>query len=222
MVIAKTRPIIIVVLGHPGSGKGTFAQSLKDKNFIHLSIGDFLRKELQNKTDIGLRWIEEIKTFGILPANVMKEVTISLIDKINSEKPQIFILDGHVRTLEQAKQLDEMLEKNKKIYALFIYINVDKNEALQRILNRKTCGKCNYIYNLKSFSPKIDGVCDFCEGTLVHRNTDNIKDAKNRIDIYEPHLYETIEYYRNKHVLIEFNGKLPIQDCINQYREFFQ
>jgi adenylate kinase len=220
--IRKTQPVIIVILGHPGSGKGTFAQGLRDKDVIHLSLGDFLRSEFRNKTDIGLRWKEEIQTYGILAISVVKEVTTDLIMKIDSSPAQVYILDGHVRTLEQAQHLDKLLTSCKNIYPIFIYINTEKEEAFRRILNRRTCGKCNYIYNLESLPTQRAMLCDDCDGILVQRDTDNQIHAKNRINTYAPHLEETVEYYKNKNILIEFDGNLPLQEYLVKSREFFE
>lgn len=214
-------PTIIVLLGHPGAGKGTFAQSLKSKAFIHLSIGDFLRNELKNKSDLGLRWKKEIDAHGILAVDTVKEVTADLIKKISSSESRVYILDGHVRTLEQAKHLNELLKKNGNIHSIFIFINTDKEKAMQRILDRRTCKKCDYIYNLKSFLSKKDGICDHCKTVLDHRSTDNKVHARNRIDKYEPHLKETVEYYKNNNVLIELNGNLPISEYILECRTLF-
>ncbi len=218
---ATEKSTVIVVLGHPGAGKGTFAQSLNDKGFVHISLGDFLRNEFRNGTDVGLRWKEEIRVYGILAIGVVKEVTADLVRKINSSPPQVYILDGHIRTLEQAQHLDGLLHENMNISPIFVYINTNKDECLQRILNRRTCSQCHYIYNLKSFPPQKVGLCDLCGSPLAQRDTDNAVNAKNRIDTYEPYLIETVEYYKNKNVLIEFNGNLPIRACIAEYRRFF-
>lgn len=212
---------IIVVLGHPGAGKGTFAQSLKDKKLVHISLGDFLRSEFQHKTDIGLRWKKEVETQGILAIGVVKEVTQNLIQQISTSPPQVYILDGHVRMLEQAKHLDALLASSKNIHAVFIYINTEKDAALQRIINRRTCEKCHYIYNLVTSPPKIESNCDHCDGRLAHRDTDNPIHGLNRITTYEPHLIETVEYYRNLGRLVEFNGNLSLQECTLQYQEYF-
>lgn len=213
--------ILIVLLGHPGAGKGTFAQCLQDKNVTHISLGDFLRSQYRNQTDIGIRWKEEIRLYGILAIGVVKEVTENLIKKINSEPSSVYILDGHVRTVEQAMHLDHLLLKYQNIYPLFIYIDTEKNIAFRRMLQRRSCEQCHFIYNMESFPPKIEDVCDKCGGRLTQRDTDNEVHALNRINTYEPYLADTVQYYRNKHVLIEFNGNSPIEKCIAEYRNFF-
>ncbi len=209
---------VIIILGHPGAGKGTFAQSLKDKNIEHLSIGDYLRNEYENRTDIGLRWKAEVESKGILSIEVVKEVTINLMKKISSSPPQVYLMDGHVRLLQQAQYMDELLTLHKNIHPIFIYINADTEVCLERILYRRTCAKCNTIYNLKFSPPKKEGVCDHCNGSLVQRNTDNATMGKNRIDTYAVHLYQTVEYYRAKGVLIEFDGNRPISECVSFWR----
>ncbi|MBS0648104.1 MAG: nucleoside monophosphate kinase [Verrucomicrobia bacterium] len=211
----------IIILGHPGAGKGTFAQSLKDKNITHLSIGDYLRSEYERRTDIGLRWKAEVESKGILSIDVVKEVTITLMEKISSSPPQVYFLDGHVRLLEQAKYMDELFNKYKNIHPIFIYIKADEQVCLERIPHRRTCAKCSTIYNLKFSPPKKEGACDHCDGSLIQRNTDIPQMGKNRIDTYAPYMYQTVEYYRGKNVLIEFDGNLPIQECMAKYREFY-
>ena len=211
----------IIILGHPGAGKGTFAQSLKDKDITHLSIGDYLRSEFERKTDIGLRWKAEVESKGILSIGVVKEVTITLMEKISTSPPKVYLLDGHVRLLEQAQYMDELFNKYKNILPIIIYIKADEAACLERIPHRRTCAKCNTIYNLKFSPPKKEGACDHCDGSLVQRNTDNTEMGKNRISTYGHHMYQTVEYYRGKNLLIEFDGNLSIQECTARYREFY-
>ena len=215
------KPFIIVLLGHPGAGKGTFAQAIKYKKFHHISVGDFLRSELEKKSDIGLRWKKEIDENGILSVEVIKEVTNDLMNKINISKKGVYILDGHVRTLDQAKHLDEILKKTN-ISSTFIFINTDKKNLVQRILSRRTCKKCGHIYNLETAIPKKENTCDYCNIVLNHRNTDNKINAENRIDKYEPHLKEIVKYYKNSNRLIELNGNLSMESYIAKCKELFE
>lgn len=219
--LRNIQPIVIVSLGHPGSGKGTFSQTLTCDWVTHYSVGDYLREELKKETDIGLRWIQEIKETGILAVGVVKEVTTDLVFKINSTKPQVYILDGHIRTLEQAKHFNELLSKNTNILPFYVYIDAEIETCIKRMINRRTCGNCSTIYNLLTMPPKIDEKCDNCGSSLTQRNTDNISNAQNRIQLYSPHLEQTLEYYRERKELIEFNGNLPLSECAIEYKKIF-
>jgi adenylate kinase len=216
----KTRTIM-VILGHPGSGKGTFAQALNDQHILHISLGDYLRDQFRNKTDIGTRWKAEVERDGILAVNVVQEVTDNLLRSVSESPPQTYILDGHVRLLKQAIHLEELLTKSQNISPVFVYIDTAKEECLRRIPHRRTCEKCHRIYNLITSPPKKKDECDVCEETLTRRDTDNETQGRNRIDTYASHLEEVVNYYREKGSLIEFDGSLPIEACIEAYRKAF-
>ena len=216
----KQNPNIIVILGHPGAGKGTCASSLKNKGFNHISIGDYLRNELQNNSDIGLRWKKEIEEHGILATKVVKEVTKNCINEINNAAGK-YILDGHIRTKDQAEYLDKLLSHFTNIKAFFVLIDTDKELAVSRIPQRRTCNDCGLIYNLETVKPKVENTCDKCQKSLTHRNTDNLINAKNRVETYESHLNEVISYYRKKGVLIEIDGNKSIEQYLKKCQSLF-
>ncbi len=220
---SPTKPdrTIVVVLGHPGAGKGTFAQALSNQKFLHISLGDYLRSEFQKKSDIGLRWKKEVDTNGILAIEVVQEVTANLLRTISEGTPQTYILDGHVRLLRQAEELNEFLGTYKNVKGVFVYIDVSKEECLKRIPNRRTCEKCQRIYNLVTSPPKKAGDCDVCDGHLIRRNTDNEEMGHNRIETYASHLDEVVKYYKSKGVLSVLDGTLSIEECMENYRKFF-
>ncbi len=183
-----------VLLGPPGSGKGTQAEKLHEKFDIpHISSGDILREEVARQTDFG----KKIKTYmdrgEIGPVELITETVLSYIDKCCASG---FILDGFPRTLYQA----EMLDKNYNIVAV-ILLEVDEEEIIRRITGRRVCEKCKKIYHIQSSPPRKFDQCDKCGAPLIQRKDDTVETVKNRIRVYNEETFPLIEYYREKGIL---------------------
>jgi adenylate kinase len=185
----------IIILGPPGSGKGTYSSRLAPKlNIPHISTGDIFRDEIKEQTELGKR-IENIIKSGEL---VSDDIVIEVINKrLNQEDTKNgFILDGFPRTLKQAEGLD-------KIRKIDVAINlvVSENIIIQRLSNRRICKKCGGIFNILTLKPKQEGICDDCGGELYQRKDDTIEVIKERIELYEKQTQPLIDYYRNKGIL---------------------
>lgn len=195
----------IILLGPPGSGKGTQAKLLSKRYGIpHIAMGDILREEVAKKTPLG----EKVEVYMSKGELVPDEVAIEVLKKRLREADcsNGFILDGFPRTLNQAKALDDMLSGlNLKIDAV-IYIEVPDGEIIKRLSLRRTCKVCGRVYNLHYNPPKQDGICDVCGGELIIRDDDRPEVIRNRLKVYNEQTKPLVDYYEKHKLLIRING----------------
>ncbi len=200
----------IVMLGAPGSGKGTAAKILaKRTNLPHISTGDMFREQIKRGTELG-KLAESYMSNGKL---VPDEVTIGIVkDRLNSEDTKEgVILDGFPRTKMQAEALDEILKEQGKKVDIVPELIIPDDIIIDRILNRQTCSnkECGAIYNTKYKPSKVAGVCDVCGAPLSSRTDDNEETIKNRLEVYRENSKDLIEYYKEKGVLTQITPKDP-------------
>lgn len=194
--------MIIIMLGAPGTGKGTVAEILTYKLDIpQVSTGDIFRKHIKEKTELGTLAEKYISNGNLVP----DDVTINLVkDRLEEDDVQKgIILDGFPRTVKQAQALDNILaEKGKKV-DIVINLITPEEEIIERIVNRRVCSnhECKTIYNLVLNPPKVEGICDKCGYELIQRKDDNIETVKLRLKNYFNITSPLVEYYQNKKIL---------------------
>ncbi|MDR0675395.1 MAG: nucleoside monophosphate kinase [Mycoplasmataceae bacterium] len=199
----------IVLLGAPGSGKGTLAKHLVTKyGFRHLSTGDMFRKVIAENTPLGKQLKDIVANGALVDDNitnaVMKEQLLNLVDhNIN------FILDGYPRTTTQAEFLDKIAKPN-----LILLIDVEKELAIKRIIGRRLCPKCGAIYNVYFKKPKVSSVCDYDGEFLIQRKDDNRDTVSNRFDLYQEVTSELVEYYHGTGNLYRIDANNGIETIL--------
>lgn len=180
----------VILLGAPGAGKGTQADAIEDKyGYKQISTGDLIRAEVNAKTKIGLK-VKAIMEKGEL---VSDEIIIELLKNRLKQDDIVsgYIMDGFPRNRHQAEELSRM-ETDREVV---IYLQVNENIVVQRLLSRLTCSGCGAIFNILNDPPKQAGICDHCGGTLIQRADDNEKTIRNRISIYKAQTQPVIDYY---------------------------
>ncbi len=185
--------MIILIIGPPGSGKGTQIEKIARKfELKHIpSPGDLFRK-------IG---DEEVKKYLATGRLVPDELVTKLIFK-EIEDADNFILEGYPRNLEQAKTLDNfLLEKNKKL-DFAIYLRTSEEEILKRITNRRVCAICGKNYNLITNPPAEDGKCE-CGGNLVQREDAKKEIVRERMRVFREQTEPLLEHYKNKLIVVD-------------------
>ena len=193
----------IIMLGAQGTGKGTVASFIsKETGFPQISTGDIFRKNISEKTKLGIEADKYISQGNLVP----DEITVPMvIDRLNSDDTKNgAILDGFPRTINQAEKLDEILEKVGKKVDLVINLTTPKEEIIDRMLTRRVCTNqdCKATYNTKLHPPKVDGICDICGAKLKQSEDDSNPEAiKRRLEIYEEQTSPLVEYYNKKGVL---------------------
>ena len=203
--------MVLIMLGAPGTGKGTVASKLSEKMGIpQVSTGDIFRKAIAEKTPVGIE-AEKYISKGML---VPDDVTIKIVEeRLKDEDVQNgLILDGFPRTIEQAEVLDKMLEKNNKTITLAINLETSEEEIIDRIVNRRVCSnqECKTVYNIKLNPPKQDGICDKCGSELKQRKDDNEETVKNRLESYYKQSAPIVDYYKEKGLLYSSEVSIKI------------
>ena len=202
--------MIIILLGPPGSGKGTQAKRLeKNRNIVQLATGDMLREAAASGSSLGKK-VKKIMDAGNL---VPDEMTIDMIaDRIDQpDCAKGFILDGFPRTTRQAEALDVMLaDKGLKLDSV-IEMKVDEEALVERITGRFSCAGCGASYHDKFNRPKAEGVCDICGGReLTRRADDNEETVRRRMEAYRAQTEPILPYYAEKGILRSVDGMAPI------------
>lgn len=201
----------IVLLGAPGSGKGTQAQRLVERYKVpQISTGDLLREAVDSGSALG-RQAKVAMDAGQL---VSDEIVLSIIHErfMRPDARKGFILDGFPRNLQQAEALDQLLSGLGRPLNLALLIAVDVDALLQRLVGRRTCLSCGAMYNVYYSPPHIDGRCDECGGKLRHRADDNEETIGNRLRVYETHTIPVIEYYKDQDKLRTVQGVGEVSD----------
>ena len=190
----------IVLLGAPGSGKGTVGKILAENlKLAHISTGDLFRENLKNETELG----KEAKSYMDKGELVPDELTVRMLEK-RMEEADVengAILDGFPRTTNQAVVLDKLLESKGNKVDMALNIEVPFDEIVERIANRRSCKGCSAIYNVVFNPPKQEGKCDECGGELYQREDQKPEVVQNRLEVYKASSEALIEYYAEKNVL---------------------
>ncbi|MBI1729458.1 adenylate kinase [Candidatus Acetothermia bacterium] len=201
----------IVLLGPPGSGKGTQAPRLaKELGVPQIATGDLLRQAVKNGTELG----KQAKGFLDRGELVPDELVVGLIDEqlkaLNGKKG--FVLDGFPRNPSQAKALEGITGID-----LAVLVDVPRDEVVRRLSARRVCPNCGQIYHLEFRPPKRSGICDVCQGNLVQRSDDKPDVVAKRYDVqYNEQAAPLIESYRKASVLVEVDGRGSIESVFER------
>ena len=187
--------MIYIILGAPGSGKGTRSEILEEKlGIIHISTGSLIRED----TEMYEKYKEVLEKGQLLSDEAISEILKRKLERDCAEKT--CIIDGYPRTLKQAYILDKILsELNEKIEKVFL-LETDIETIYSRILSRTVCTGCGKIYNEK-YAKENNNKCEKCGGDLTVRLDDNVATLKNRINLYYENIDEIKEYYSKKNIL---------------------
>jgi len=201
----------IVLLGAPGSGKGTQGKLLASKHKIpQISTGDLLRAAVSAGTGLG-RQAKAAMDAGQL---VSDDIVLGIIGEriVEPDARKGFILDGFPRNIPQAEALDRMLEEKGTPLQAALLIDVDVEVLIERLTGRRTCESCGTTYNVYTSPSRLDDRCDKCGGNLRHRADDNEETISNRLRVYDQQTSPLIAYYRTQDKLRTVNGEGGIND----------
>ena len=194
--------MFIVLLGAPGSGKGTVGKIIaEDLKLAHISTGDLFRENLKNETELG----KEAKQYMDKGELVPDEVTIKMLkERLNGDDVENgAVLDGFPRTGVQAVSLDNMLKEMNAKVDMALNIDVPFDEIVERIANRRSCRGCSEIYNVVFNPPKVEGICDKCGGELYQREDQKPEVVENRLKVYSKTAEELINHYKKANILYD-------------------
>ncbi|MFC1514529.1 adenylate kinase [Candidatus Omnitrophota bacterium] len=191
----------LVLLGAPGSGKGTQAVVLSEYYKIkQISLGDILRNEAHSNSELG-QTVKGYMAKGVLvPDDIIKAVIENSLEKCG------FILDGFPRNLNQAKMLEEILGAKGLGLDKVLYLDVSQDVAVARLSGRRICKSCGSLYHIKTMAPRVEGVCDSCSTQLSSRDDDNEDTVRRRWQVFIDETHGLIEHYAKADKLLSFNG----------------
>ena len=187
--------MLLVIMGAQGTGKGTVSGILCDKlGIMQLSTGDIFRKNIKEKTELGIEADKYISQGKLVPDDITVPMVAQALD--SDEAKVGVILDGFPRTTEQAKQLDDMLKQRNKKIDMVINLISPREEIIDRMITRRVCPNCKATYNIKINKPKVEGICDKCGTKLTQREDDKSEEAiNNRLEIYDTQTAPVLKYY---------------------------
>ena len=199
---------IVILLGAPGSGKGTVAGKLASENahLKHVSSGDLLRGAVAKGTEAGKKAKDFMEAGKLVPDELIATMIKDVVAETTGDVTML--LDGFPRNLAQAKILEEMGAPVKGA----VLIDVPDEIIQDRIAGRRTCPKCKAGYHVKNLPPKVAGVCDKCGAQLVVRKDANPDTVKDRLAVYHSETEPLIAFYRDKNLLKKIDGTADIAD----------
>jgi len=204
----------LVILGAPGSGKGTQAARIAEKGRIrHISTGDLLREAVAKGTAIGKQAAGIMAAGKLVPDEIVLDlIREKLADARGRAGSEGWILDGYPRTLAQAEALEKVLKEiGEKIDAV-VCIELDPEVVVKRLSNRRTCVSCKAVYHLVSNPPAVEGQCDACGGKLVLRDDDKPETIRKRLDVYKKETLPILSLYEGRYIVHRVDGSKPIDD----------
>ncbi len=202
--------MIIVFLGPPGSGKGTQADYLHDHHdFLHFDTGSRLREEIASGSDLGRRIASFTNAGKLVPIEIIREMIINFLRTTDAER---IMFDGFPRNLEQAQVLADGLAETGQQLHCAVFLHIDEDSLLERIINRRFCSQCGEIYNLVSRPPREQGKCDLDGAPLIQRDDDREEVFTTRLRVYMQETLPVLDYYREQGLLRQVDGDWDIKD----------
>lgn len=199
------RNLNLILLGPPGSGKGTQGERLQeDLELPYYATGDILRAAVRDETEIGKAAKEYMDRGDLVPDEVIIGVIAERLE--SGEADQGFILDGFPRTVPQAEALDSKLSELGRHLAAVVLIDASDEEIVHRLSGRRVCVEAGHVYHVEYNPPKEEGVCDIDGSELIVRDDDRPEVVRHRLVQYHDKTAPLVDYYRNQALLNEVDG----------------
>ncbi len=207
----------LVLLGPPGSGKGTQGERLnEDLRLPYYATGDILRGAVRDETELGREAKEYMDRGDLVPDGVIVGVIAERID--SSEALDGFILDGFPRTTPQAEALDAKLSELGRGVTAVLLIDVSDDEVVRRLGGRRTCEANGHVFHVEFEPPKEEGVCDIDGSPLIVRDDDKPEVIRKRLETYHEKTEPLVSYYDSRSVLRRVPGEAPPNEVEEQIR----
>jgi adenylate kinase len=195
----------LVLLGPPGSGKGTQGERLQeDFRLPYYATGDILRGAVREGTELGSQAKDYMDRGDLVPDDVMVGLIAERVSR--DEASDGFILDGFPRTTGQAEALDSKMEELGRALTVAILIDVSDDEVVRRLSGRRTCVKEGHIFHVEFDPPKHDDICDICGARLEIREDDKPEVVRNRLRTYHEKTEPLVSYYEERGILRDVDG----------------
>lgn len=195
----------LILLGAPGSGKGTQAKALaKELNMPHICSGDLLRQSVKDNNALGKQAKGYMEKGELVPDTLVDELVFNRIDQADAGTG--FVLDGYPRNAHQAAGLAEKLAGGKGEIDAVINLEASQEIIIQRLSGRRICSGCQANFHVKNMPPKKEGTCDFCGGKLYQRPDDKEETIKNRLRVYRKEAESLIDFYKKRGRLFQIQA----------------
>lgn len=199
----------VIMLGAPGAGKGTQAKKIAEKYQIpHISTGDIFRANIKEGTELGTKAKAYMDKGELVPDELTCDLVVDRISKPDAANG--YVLDGFPRTIPQAEALTRALEGRGEKIDFAINVEVPDENIVRRMGGRRACLKCGATYHVEYNAPKVENVCDVCQGELVLRDDDKPETVQKRLSVYHAQTQPLIDYYKAEGVLAEVDGTQDI------------
>ena len=213
----KHQALDIVLLGGPGSGKGTQAKALTDDmDLEHIATGDLFRENIQGETELGKMAKTYIDRGELVPDDVTEGMVSERLARMDVGKG--FILDGFPRTTPQAEALTEIMNSIHRRLAVVLHIRVEDELIVERLSGRLTCRNCQSPFHQRYNPPGKPGICDKCGGELYVRDDDNEETVRARLRTYHAQTEPLIAYYRDAGLLVDIDGTQSLEEVTSQMK----
>jgi adenylate kinase len=207
----------LILLGPPGSGKGTQGERLQeDFRLPYYATGDILRAAVADETELGRTAKEYMDRGDLVPDEVIIGVIVERVE--GSEAADGFILDGFPRTVGQAEALGEEMEGLGRSLTAAVLIDVSDEEVVRRLGGRRTCAKNGHVFHVEFDPPKNDDVCDVCGSRLIVRDDDKPEVIRHRLETYHEKTKPLVDFYEDRGVLKRVDGSLKPEEVGNRIR----
>lgn len=195
----------LILIGPPGSGKGTQAKLLSSRlGLAHIGTGDILREAARQNTPLGQVALPYMRSGQLVPDDLVNEIVAEHFRR--DDRPERFVMDGYPRTLAQAASFDQVLRQQFLDLTAVLLFVVDDQEIIARMTGRRSCPQCKATYHLVFNPPRKAGICDLCGAKLIQRVDDREETVRERLSVYHANVADLIPYYREQGLLREVSG----------------
>jgi adenylate kinase len=195
----------LILLGPPGSGKGTQARLLSERlGLEHIGTGDILREAIRLQTPTGKKAEPFVRKGHLVPDTMVNDLIAERFHR--EDRPDKFVLDGYPRTLAQGNAFDQVLRQAFLNLEAVLFIRVDDEQIVRRLSGRWSCPNCKSTYHMVNNPPKVVGVCDVCGNKLIQRQDDREETVRERLRLYHANTVDLIPHYRAQGLLHEVSG----------------
>jgi adenylate kinase len=211
----------LILLGPPGSGKGTQAKLLSERlGLAHISTGDILREAVRLGTVLGKQAQPYMDQGRYVPDALVNDIVAERFRR--ADRPERFLMDGYPRTLAQARSFDQVLSDESLDLDAALLLRVSDEELVHRGTGRRVCPKDGRVYHLVHKPPREPGRCDECGTALEQRSDDQEETIRHRLRVFNETVPEVIEHYRRRGILREVSGEGTIQEVAETIQKRLQ
>ena len=208
----------ILIIGAPGTGKGTMSNLIVDKyHVVHISTGDMLRHAVALKTEVGLKAQEYMEAGKLVPDEIIHGVILERLKEDDIKDG--FLMDGYPRNLRQAEDFEGILKDLGMHIDVVLDLNVDEEVLKERITGRRVCKNCGAIYHIKNNPPQKENTCDLCGGELYTRKDDTLESLVTRLAEYHQNTKPLIDHYQKQGLVKEIDASLKVEEVFEAVSE---